>query len=99
MSSPVEIWRNHKKLKNYLNKTGRLLVWTKIFVAPSGFEHQTPYIVGIVEFTDKEKMPVEIVDCKEEDLKANQKVVVVIRKIGKVKSDEVIEYGVKVKPI
>lgn len=106
MNSPINIWRQHKKLHNYLGKTGKLLVWTKIFVPPAGFEHQAPYIVGLVQFDPSlggsgrgEKLPVQIVDCEEQDLKPNQKVKVVIRKIGKVKSDEVIEYGVKVKPI
>ncbi len=97
MSTPASIWRQHKKLHNYLNKVGKLLVWTKIFVAPEGFEHQTPYLVGIVQFED-EKLPLQIVDCTEADLKINQKVKVVIRKIGKAKSEDVIEYGLKVRP-
>lgn len=98
MSSPVQIWRQHKTLHNYLNKTGRLIVWTKIYVAPSGFEHQVPYLVGIVQFNG-ERLPLQIVDCEEKDLKVNMKVITVIRKIGKVKAEDVIEYGVKVKPI
>ena len=98
MNTPAAIWREHKKLKNYLNKIGKLLVWTKIFVAPKGFEHQTPYLVGIVQF-DNQRLPLQIVDCNEEDLKVNMKVITVIRKIGKVNLEEVIEYGVKVKPI
>ena len=98
MNSPVQIWRQHKKLHKYLNKVGKLIVWTKIFVAPTGFEHQVPYLVGIVDF-GKEKMPLQIVDCEEKDLKINQKLKIVIRRIGKVKPDEVIEYGLKVKPV
>ncbi|MBI2086205.1 OB-fold domain-containing protein [Candidatus Daviesbacteria bacterium] len=98
MNSPINIWREHKNLRNYLGKTGKVLAWTKVVVPPAGFEHQAPYIVGIVQFENKEKLPVQIVDC-EQELKPNQKVKVVIRKIGKVKSDEVIEYGVKVKPL
>lgn len=98
MSSPVQIWRQHKKLNTYLNRIGKLLVWTKIFVAPVGFEHQTPYLVGLVQFNG-ERLPLQIVDCEEQDLKINQKVKVVIRKIGKVKSEDVIEYGLKVKPL
>ena len=98
MNSPVTIWRQHKKLNAYLNKVGRLLVWTKILVAPSGFEHQVPYLVGIVDF-GAERLPLQIVDCEEKDLKRNHKVMVVIRKIGRVKPDEVIEYGLKVKPL
>ncbi|MBI2596542.1 OB-fold domain-containing protein [Candidatus Daviesbacteria bacterium] len=97
MSSPVQIWRNHKNLNKDLNKIGRLIVWTKIHVAPAGFEHQVPYLVGIVDFGDK-KMPLQIVDCEETELKENLKVVTVIRKIGKAKSEDVIEYGLKVKP-
>ena len=97
MNSPVQIWRQHKKLHTYLNKVGKLLVWTKIFVAPEGFEHQTPYLVGIVDFGGI-RMPLQIVDCEETDLKENLKVVTVVRKIGKVNSEDVIEYGIKVKP-
>ena len=97
MNSPVQIWRNHKNLNSYLNKVGKLIVWTKIHVAPVGFEHQVPYLVGIVDFGDK-KMPLQIVDCEEKDLKENLKVITVIRKIGKVKSEDIIEYGLKVKP-
>lgn len=99
MNSPVTIWRSHKKLHTYLNKIGRLIVWTKIYVAPSGFEHQVPYLVGIVQLSNGQKMPLQVVDCEEEDLKPNQKVITVIRKIGKAKSEDVIEYGVKVKPL
>lgn len=99
MNSPVQIWRSHKKLHKYLGKQGRLLVWTKIFVAPLGFEHQTPYIVGIVQFEDGERLPAQVVDYPEESLKVNQQVKVVIRKIGKAKAEDVIEYGIKVKPL
>ncbi|HBQ50486.1 TPA: hypothetical protein DD690_00715 [Candidatus Daviesbacteria bacterium] len=105
MNSPVTVWRSHKQLSAYLNKIGRLIVWTKILVAPSGFEHQVPYLVGIVDFGPStgsgqaERLPLQIVDCEEKDLKINQKMTVVIRKIGKVKPDEVIEYGLKVKPL
>lgn len=98
MNSPVTVWRQHKNLHNFLNKAGRLIVWTKIHVAPAGFEHQVPYLVGIIDFGDK-KMPLQIVDCEEKDLKPNLKVKVVIRKIGKAKSEDVIEYGLKVKPV
>ena len=98
MNSPVTIWRDHKNLHNYLNKVGRVIVWTKILVPPTGFEHEAPYLVGIIQFSD-EKRPLQIVDCTEEDLKPNRRVITVIRKIGKAKSEDVIEYGVKVKPI
>lgn len=106
MSTPAGIWRAHKNLHNYLNKIGKIIVWTKIFVAPEGFEHQTPYLVGIIQFDPApggagqvERMPLQIVDTEEEKLKVNQKIKIVIRRIGKAKSEDVIEYGLKAKPI
>jgi uncharacterized OB-fold protein len=98
MSNPSEVWRHHKRLQQYLNKKGRLLVWTKVSVPPLGFEDSVPYFSGIVQFEDGVKLPVQIVDCAEIDLKENLKVMAVIRRGKKVKADEVIEYVVKVKP-
>ena len=99
MSTPANIWRAHKNLASFLKKTGKIIVWTKIFVAPVGFEHQTPYLVGIIEFEDGQRLPLQIVDCEEKNLKINQKIKIVIRRIGKAKSEDVIEYGLKAKPL
>ena len=74
-------------------------MWTKVFVAPAGFEHEAPYFVAIVQFEDGSRMPLQIVDYEGDDLKPNQKIVTVVRRLGKVKLDEVIEYGIKAKPI
>lgn len=103
MTSPIKSWRETKKLHLYLGKKGRLLVWTQIFNAPSGFEYQTPYFVGIVEFdpstgSGRVRMPVQIVDCSKSDLKPNLAVQAVIRRTKKPQAADVIEYGVKVKP-
>lgn len=106
MNSPVTIWRQHKNLHNFLSRIGKIVVWTKIFVSPAGFEHQVPYLVGIIQFENGDRMPLQIVDCHEKDLpagrqglKQSQKVITVIRKIGKAGSSEVIEYGLKAKLI
>ncbi|MDD5416281.1 MAG: OB-fold domain-containing protein [Candidatus Daviesbacteria bacterium] len=99
MSSPVTVWRNHKNLRNYLGKTGKVLVWTKIYIAPEGFEHEAPYFVAIVKLEDGRKMPLQMVECEEKDLIPNRKVTLVVRKLGKVGLDKVIEYGVKAKPL
>ncbi len=52
MSSPVTVWRHHKNIRNYLGKTGKIIVWTKVYIAPAGFEHEAPYFAAIVEFKD-----------------------------------------------
>ncbi|MDO8573744.1 MAG: hypothetical protein Q7R77_03270 [Candidatus Daviesbacteria bacterium] len=106
MSSPVTVWRHHKNIKNYLGKTGKIVVWTKIFIAPAGFEHEAPYPVAIVEFSPSagsglvtDRMPLQLVEYEEKHLKPGQKIVTVVRKLGKVGLDKVIEYGIKGKPV
>ncbi len=98
-NSPSVIWRYHKALHKYLGLHGKIVVWTKVYVAPVGFEHEAPYIAAIVEFENKKRMSVQVVDCDEYGLKYGQKVVGVIRRIGKAAPDGLILYGVKVKPI
>lgn len=99
MKSPVKIWRDNKNLKDYLGKEGQVLTFTKIYSAPQGFEHQIPYVVGIIEFQDSKSKALEIVDFDEKTLKIGTKVATVIRRIGQAKPEEVIEYGIKVKPL
>lgn len=98
-SSPAKNFRDTKRLHKYLGLTGKLLVWTKIHVAPTGFEHQAPYLIGIIELETGEKITTEIVDCEENELSENQKVQTVIRRLGKPDPQDLIEYTVKVKPI
>lgn len=97
MQTPIGIWRKHQTLHKFLGKQGSLILWTKLFVAPTGFEHQTPYIVGLVDFGNEQKQLMEIVDVSEEQLVFGQKVEVVIRRSGKPSAEGVIEYGVKAK--
>jgi len=99
MTHPATTWRDLKSLHKYLNLEGKLLVWTKIHIAPAGFEHQAPYIMGIIELESSERIITQIVDCDESELLLNQKVKTVIRRVGKSKPDEIIEYTVKVTPI
>lgn len=97
-SQPAKNWRETKKFSIWLGKMGRLLVWTKIYAAPSGFEYQVPYFCGIVKFNGK-KMAVQIVDCLEEDLKTNMKVKIVLRRLKKPDPVGLIDYSLKVKPV
>ncbi len=99
MSSPVTVWRHHKNIRNYLRKTGKIIVWTKVYIAPAGFEHEAPYFAAIVEFKDGQRIPLQLVEFEGKDPKVNQKVITVVRKRGKVALDEVIEYGIKAKPL
>lgn len=99
MNNPVNNWRNTKKLHKNLGKTGKLLVWTQIFTPPEGFEYQAPYFVGIIELEDKERIPVQIVDCIEKDLKVNLRVKLVARRLKKPAAADVIDYTLKAIPV
>ena len=99
MNSPVQVWRTAKELHKFLGKKGKIVVWTRIFVAPSGYEPELPYIVAIVQFEDKTCKSLQVVDYTEKQLKPGQKVITTIRRIGKAGPDEVITYGLKVKPL
>lgn len=98
MNNPVNNWRNIRKLHTLVGKTGKLLVWTQISTAPTGFEYQAPYFSGIVELENKIKIPVQIIDCEESDLKVNLKVKLVIRRLKKPGPKDVIDYTIKATP-
>lgn len=97
--NPANIWRKSKKLSIQLGKTGKILTFTTIHSAPVGFEHQIPYHVAIVNFEDGSSCALEIVDCAQKDLRIGLKVQTVIRRVGSSEPEELIEYGIKVKPL
>lgn len=97
--SPVKVWRNQKKIAKMLGKTGKIIAWTVIRVPPADFSYQAPYIVAVVKINGGKNIIAQVTDCKISDLKFGQKVKTVIRRTSKPGGDEVIPYGVKVKPI
>lgn len=78
---------------------GKIITWTKIFVAPLGFEHEIPYLVAIVELQGGQRITAQLVECDENTLIRGQQVVTVIRRVGLAKPQDVIDYGIKVKPL
>ncbi len=98
MSSPVQNWRQTKNIASLIGKIGTILSWTKVFVAPAGFENDVPYFAGIVQFTKNTRTTMQFVDFEKEPV-VGQKVITVVRRIGRPKPQEVIQYGIKVKPV
>jgi uncharacterized OB-fold protein len=98
MTNTIATWRTIKSLHKELGKSGKIVVWTKIFVAPQGFSQQVPYVVAIIAF-GKEKRTLQLVDYEEDQLQAGQQVVTVVRRIGSAGSEDVISYGLKAKPV
>lgn len=99
MISPVKIWRRQKEIKQVLRKKGRIITWTKLFIVGTDFKKYAPYPVVLVELENKKRVIGQLVDYKEDDLKINQKVEVVLRKVRQPTPESVIPYGIKFKPI
>jgi len=99
MISPVKIWRRQKEKRLILGKSGNIISWTKIYIAPKDFKNIAPYPVVLVELEDKKRFVGQLVEYDEKNLKIGQKVKAVLRKTRNVGQEEVIPYGIKFKPI
>lgn len=99
MQSAVKVWRRQKKDKELLGKTGVVLSWTRINVAPPQFQKQTPYTVALIQIDGADRVYGQIVDCAEHDIMIGMKVQSILRVNGNVGSEDLIEYGIKFKPI
>ncbi len=99
MLSPVKIWRRQKEIRKLLGKTGKIINWTKIFVAGVEFKKFAPYLVAIVKFSDGTKSVGQVVDFEQDKLKIGAKVVAVLRKTRDGSQEDVIAYGIKFKPL
>ena len=97
--SAVKVWRKQKQYQRILGKMGKILSWTEIFVAPPKFAGDTPYSVVLVELVDGQKVYGQLVDFTAEKREIGKRVKAVLRKNGEVGPEEVIEYGVKFKPL
>jgi len=98
MISPVKIWRRQKKIRQFLGKVGKVITWTKIYVAGSDFKHSAPYIVVLV-YLGREKILVQLADEKEEKNLIGKKVKICLRRIREIGQEDVIPYGLKAKLI
>lgn len=99
MISPVKIWRRQKEIRRFLGKTGTILTWSIIYVAGKEFKRFAPYPVAIVELENGEKVTAPIVDYEKDELQIGKKVRVVLRKVRNSSEEDVIVYGIKLRPL
>ena len=74
---------------------GKVMTFTVIRVAPSGFGDDVPYAVAIVELTDGVRITCQVVDCDPEELEIGSKVKIEFRKVNQDGEAGVIYYGYK----
>ncbi|SES75375.1 hypothetical protein SAMN04488587_0804 [Methanococcoides vulcani] len=76
---------------------GEIVTYTVIHTAAEGFEHQAPYVLGIVQLDEGPRFTSQIV-CKPEDVHIGMKVKPVFRKLGEGGDRGMIYYGTKYIP-
>ena len=99
MISPVKIWRRQKEIKKLLGKKGKIATWTLVYVTGAEFKKFAPYPVAIAQLESGEKITAALVDYEKEQLKIGTKVLVVLRKVREGNKEDVLVYGLKLKPI
>lgn len=99
MLSPVKIWRNQKKIRKLLNLKGEIISYTTVYVPPSGFESQAPYVVAVVLLDNGNRVIGQVVDFETADLKIGRKINTVLRRTKNPGLEGIIPYGIKFKPI
>lgn len=97
MLSPVKIWRNQKKVRDLLNKKGKIISFTKVFVPPAGFESQAPYAVAIAKLETGINVIAQLVDGMDREIKLGQKIITVLRRTKDPGLEGIIPYGIKFK--
>ncbi len=99
MISPVKIWRRQKEIRAHLGKKGTIITWTMIYVAGAEFKKYAPYPIALVKLTSGEKIIAPLVDFLKADLKIGRGVKVVLRKVREGDHEDVLVYGLKLKPL
>ncbi|MBU0765835.1 MAG: Zn-ribbon domain-containing OB-fold protein [Bacteroidetes bacterium] len=81
-----------------LKGKGVIETYTIIRTAPSGFEDQAPYAIGIVKLEEGISIMGQITDCDPEKLKVGDKVVTKFRRMNEEGKTGMIQYCYKFVP-
>lgn len=91
--------KSTKNIKDFIFKPqGKIISWSQIFAAPSGYEKYVPYIIALVELEKGVKVLSQICDCDVKDLKVGYPVEAVLRRLILPDEENVIKYGLKFRP-
>lgn len=82
-----------------LDKTGTLETFTVIHIAPTGFEDEAPYVVGIIKLDDGVKITAQVVDCETDKLGIGDRVRLEFRRVQQDGESGILCYGYKFVPV
>jgi len=77
---------------------GKVKTFTVIDVAPTGFEDEVPYAIGVVELADGVRTMMQIVDCNADEIKIDMPVKIEFRLVQKEGDAGILMYGYKAVP-
>jgi uncharacterized OB-fold protein len=81
-----------------LPEEGEVVSFTVIRTAPSGFEDEAPYAIGVIRLGEVQVLA-QIVDCDFEDIKSGGKVRIEFRRIQEDGKSGILCYGYKCVPV
>ncbi|NIQ05146.1 MAG: Zn-ribbon domain-containing OB-fold protein [Candidatus Korarchaeota archaeon] len=80
------------------SREGKLISWSIVSDPPSKFEKYAPYILGLVELTDGNKIIAQLADVKAKELEFGMRVKAVVRRLYEDGEEGLIHYGYKFIP-
>jgi len=81
-------------LKQFSGK-GKIYSFTEVTAGPVGFELEVPYVLAIVELDEGPRLTAQIVGVGEKDIKFDDRVEMIFRKIMEDSKEGLIHYGYK----
>lgn len=91
--------RKGKLVWEEMPREGKIVSWTEVHVGPKGFENETPYMLAIVELSNKARLLTQIVDSQGGAVKIGARVQKCFRKIAESGEEGPIAYGYKFKVV
>lgn len=91
--------RKGKLVEKEMPREGKIYSFTRIHTGPTGFKHETPYYMAIIELSNGARILSQIVDTDPRRVKIGAKAKKVFRKIIEPDKRGVISYGYKFRVI
>ncbi|VVC01566.1 Uncharacterised protein [uncultured archaeon] len=87
--------RKGKIVPKQLSGKGKIYSFTEVTSGPAGFELEVPYVLAIVELDEGPRLTAQVVGVSDKDVKFDDRVEMVFRKIMEDSCEGLIHYGYK----
>jgi len=78
---------------------GKIITYTTVFIGAKFLEHDTPYVIAIIELDNGVRITTQVVDMNPEEVSSGKEVHLVFRKLQAEGKTGVIAYGYKARLI